>query len=82
MRPIDYMSMDAAPVRYGPHAESQEWLWCASQRAQQVCRELGTSGPETLPVWKGPYQATSARVLEQAQCTQREAELLLRALQK
>ncbi|WFD18037.1 hypothetical protein MCAP1_000249 [Malassezia caprae] len=82
VRPLDYFSMDAAPVRHGPHAASQEWLWCASQRAQQVCRELGTSGSEMLPAWKGPYQAMSARVLEQAQRTQQEAELLLRALQK
>jgi len=84
VRPSDYISMgaDTAPACHGPHAASQEWLWCASQRAQQVCRELGTTDSEMRPVWKGPYQTTSTRVLEQAQRTQQEAELLLRALQK
>lgn len=83
VRPRDYISaLHALPAPRGPHAVSQEWLSYARQHAQQVCHELSTSGSEMLPVWKGPYQATSARVWDQAQRTQQEAELLLRALQK
>lgn len=81
VHPADYVGPSGTlPLFQGPHALSQEWLWSASHHAEQVVQELGTPDSGLLPVWKSMYEATSARLMDKAQRTQQEAELLLRTL--